>query len=294
MNYPTLRQLEYLVALVEHNHFGRAAEAAHISQPALSAQLRELETRLDATLIERDRRASRPTPVGIEVARRARLILGELDDLMAVAGTDRDALYGTVRMAAIPTIAPYLFPTVTAAARVIWPDATLELSELRSRELVDAVDHGAADIGLMATPFDTGRLHVSTVIEEDFVLAMPEHHDLADGGPLPLSALATLPVLLLEDGHCLHDHALAVCRLAGASDHATVRSASLSTLTQMVAAGAGVTLLPTSALPVETRPGTGISVRRFEPPAPSRTITLVWRTSDPRGSHYEHLADRLR
>ena len=293
MERPTLRQLEYAVALADHGHFGRAAEAVFVSQPALSAQIRELEDRVGAVLFERDRRITRPTEDGADVIRRARSILREVDDLMASTAAGHGELRGTVRLGAIPTMAPYLLPSVTAAVRGTWPAVSLELTEARTGDLVDAIADGSLDVGLLATPYDTGSLHVRELGVEDFVLTLPVGHELAASGPIPLAVLADLPVLLLEEGHCLREHAMAACSLAGSVDHAEVRSASLSTLTQMVAAGVGVTLLPESALAVEVRDGSGVVARRFEPPAPGRGVALAWRASDPRARFYDRLAETL-
>lgn len=294
METPTLRQLEYVVALAHHGHFGRAAQAVHVSQPALSAQIRELEERLGATLFERDRRATRPTPVGNEVARRARSILRDVEDLVAAAATAGGQLTGTVALGAIPTMAPYLLPAVTGAVRNAWPGTTLELTELRTDDLVEAITGGDLDLGLVATPAGTGRLQIREIGDDEFRLTVPTAHHLARRSSVPLAVLADLPVLLLEDGHCLRDQALAACSLAGTVEHAEVRSASLATLSQMVAAGVGVTLLPTSALAVETRAGSGLTSVAFDPPAPRRGIALAWRPSDPRQAHYQHLANALR
>ena len=293
MEQPTLRQLEYAVALADHGHFGRAADAVFVSQPALSAQVRELEERLGVVLFERDRRETRPTAIGSEVVRRARAILRDVEDLVAATTMGQGQLSGTVRLGAIPTMAPYLLPAVTSAVRATWPNVSLELTELRTDDLVEAITDGSLDLGLLATPYDTGSLRVRDLGVEDFVLTLPAGHDLAGDGPVPLSVLAELPVLLLEEGHCLREHAMAACSLAGTVDHAEVRSASLSTLSQMVAAGVGVTLLPASALAVEVRAGSGLVTRPFEDPAPGRGVALVWRRSDPREVHYDSLADQL-
>ncbi len=293
MERPTLRQLDYVVALADHGHFGRAAEAVFVSQPALSAQVRELEERLGVQLFERNRRATRPTEVGAEVVHRARAILRELGDLMAATAAWQGDLRGTVRIGAIPTMAPYLLPTVTAAVRGAWPQVSVELSELRTAELVAGISEGTLDLGLLATPYETGALAVREIGVEDFVLTVPASHELAGSGPVSVSVLAGLPVLLLEEGHCLRDHAMAACSLAGSVEHAEVRSASLSTLSQMVASEVGVTLLPESALPVEVRPGSGLDAVRFEPPAPGRSVALAWRRSDPREPYYDTLAEVL-
>jgi LysR family hydrogen peroxide-inducible transcriptional activator len=290
------------VAVADHRHFGRAAEAVRVSQPGLSSQIADLEQRLGVVLFERTSRRVTVTPAGQEIVDRARSILREIGDLAMVAGLHERELRGPLSVGAIPTMAPYLFPALVRTVRHLWPAVELRLEELQTGRLVAAVESGALDLGLLATPVETGGLHVEEVTDEQFYLVCPETHVLAEGdGPVPVSALADLPVLLLEEGHCLRHHALSVCDRAGAM-HAEVGSAGLSTLTQMVAAGLGVTLIPESALPVEARSGSGVSVRPFEDPAPGRGVALVWRAQDPRAGHYpgavrvlrDHLAGALR
>jgi LysR family hydrogen peroxide-inducible transcriptional activator len=294
MAVPTLRQLEYAVALADHGHFGRAAEASFISQPGLSGQIRELEERLGVELFERGSKAVTLTEAGADVVARARLILRDVDELTAAADAHRDTIAGRLRLAAIPTMAPYLLPRVVRMIRRIWPSAVLDLQEQQTAELVHEMENGDLDLGLLAVPYDTGSLHVEPLEDESFHVALPRGHELESTEPLPLEALRELPMLLLPEGHCLRDHALTACELAGRVEHSEVHGASLSTLTQMVAGGVGTTLLPTSAIPVEAREGNGISVRPLEQPAPGRTVALVWRTTDPRGNLYSTLADRLR
>jgi LysR family hydrogen peroxide-inducible transcriptional activator len=282
MSELTLRQLQYAVAVADQGHFGRAAEVALVSQPGLSAQVRELERSLGVDLFERTSRGTRTTPAGEALIHCARQVLLTVADLQREAQLHREGLRGTVRVAAIPTMAPYLLPGLVRVLHTCWPQVQLQLLELQTSRLVEAIEDGSVDLGLLATPVDTGSLHVHALCKEDFVLAVPRRHRLAKGGPLPLSVLRDLPVLLMEDGHCLHEHAQAACALAGQPEVTVVRSAGLSTLAQMVVAGAGVTLLPESAVPVEARAGSGLAVRRFEPPAPGRTVSLAWRGSDPR------------
>lgn len=293
MDRPTLRQLEYAVAVADHLHFGRAAEAVAVSQPGLSGQIHELERRLGVQLFERSSRQVRVTTAGAEVVGRARAVLRDVDELALAAAAHHGTLRGRLRVAAIPTMAPYLLPALTHALHDRWPDATLELTELRTVDLVVAVERGEIDLGLLATPVDTGALHVEVIGSEPFLLALPDDHDMAGTDEVPVSALRDLPVLLLEEGHCLREHALAACEIAGRVEHSEVRAASLATLAQMVASGVGVTLLPASAVPVDARPGTGLEAVPFEAPAPGRTISLTWRPTDPRARYYAEVGSAL-
>jgi len=287
---PTLRQLEYAVAVADAGHFGRAAAAVDVSQPGLSGQIRTLEERLGVTLFERSPRGVRCTPAGAEVVARARAALRAVDDLVASAAGLGGAVRGPVRVGVIPTVAPYLLPRVVAAMRTAWPEADLVLHEQRSAALVDDVREGALDLGLLALPYDTTGLASAVIGHESFWLVFPRRHQLDRQGEATLDELRGVPLLLLEEGHCLRDHALAVCELAGHVEHREVRSASLTTLAQMVAAGAGATLLPGSAVAVECRRGTRLKARPLAAPAPGRDIALVWRRSDPRAPQFVELA----
>ena len=293
MERPTLRQLEYAVAVADHRHFGRAAEAVCVTQPGLSGQIQQLERRLGVRLFERSGREVSLTSVGAEIVERGRGLLRDADDLAVAASLHRGTVRGRLRVAAIPTMAPYLLPALTRTMRERWPEAHLELWEQQTRPMVAAAQSGNVDLGLLAVPYDTGSLHVEPVADEPFHLALPGGHRLAGAESLPLGALADLPVLLLPDGHCLRDHALNACEIAGRVEHSEVRAASLSTLAQMVVGGAGVTLLPASAVGVEARPGSGIVTRPFEPPAPGRGIALVWRPTDPRSELFAAMAADL-
>lgn len=299
MDLPTLRQLEYAVAVAEFGHFGRAAAALHISQPGLSAQVRELERRLGVVLFERSRASTRPTPVGDEVLARARRLLADAADLLRVAQSHEGTVRGPVRLAAIPTLAPYLLPAVVVELRRRWPAVELELAELRTTDLVEAVVDAEVDLGLLATPVDIGGLEVCDLGFEPFLLAVAAGHELAghesvEDEPVPATVLADVDLLLLEDGHCLRDHALAACRLAGAAgSHRDVRNASLAVLSQMVAGSDAATLLPASAAEVEARPGSGVSTRTFAEREVGRMVSLVWRPSDPRAPLFTEAASAL-
>ena len=294
MDVPTLRQLEYAVAVADERHFGRAAASVAVSQPGLSSQLRELERRLGVVLFERASGRVRPTAAGAEVIGRARSILTAVGELTEVAASFVGTVSGELRIAAIPTVAPYWLPGLSRVARERWPEARQDIQELQTGALVEAIGGGDVDLGLLAVPVDTASLHVEEIAAEPFVLALPLGHPLAGSDPLPVGELAGLPMLLLPEGHCLRDHAHSVCEIAGRVDAREVHGASLATLGQMVAGGTGVTLLPAAAVGVEARPGTGLTTRPLAAPAPGRTIAMVWRRSDPRHALFAAAAAHLR
>lgn len=293
MDLPTLRQLEYAVALGEHEHFGRAAAAVHLSQAGLSSQIRELEKRLGVELFERSTRQVRPSAAGRELIERSHQIIREVSDLAAAVARHQGTVRGELRVSAIPTMAPYLLPALVKTIGGQWPGVDLNLQEQQTATMVSAIECGQVDLGLLAIPVDTGTLHVEPILHEDFYLALPEGHDLSGSDPLPVEELADLAMLLLPEGHCLRDQALSACDIAGRVEHNEVQAASLSTLTQMVASGIGVTLLPATAIAVEARSGNGVTTRPLCAPAPGRTIALAWRESDPRGDLYSELLEQM-
>jgi len=289
MERPTLQQMTYLVAVDEHRHFGKAAEACLVSQPALSAQIRELERRLGVTLFERGNRRVLPTSVGTIVIERARGVLRDTDELVAAARLDPSGLRGPLALGVIPTMAPYLLPGLLPAVTAAHRRVELHLHELKTAEILRGLREGGLDLGLLALPVAGEDLVSAALAEDPFVLALPENHPLAGEGPVPLSVVTGLPVILLEEGHCLRDQALSVCRLVG-TEAAEMQATGMPTLCQMVATGRGVTLLPASAVALEARPGTGLTTRPFTDPAPSRTIGLVWRRTSPNDALYRELA----
>ena len=296
MERPTLRQLEYMVAVARHGTFGAAADAVHVSQPAMSAQIAELEQRLGIVLFERDRHGARLTPEGDAVLVAARSVLDDVDRLLDVAAERVGDLIGPLRVGVIPTMAPYLLPTLVRETTRRYPSAELHLVEARTSDLVASLDSGDLDIGLLATPVpEVGpSMRVVDLAEDPFVLALPEGHPYAGTARLPQGALGSLPMLLLEEGHCLRSHAQAACNIIGASALGTTQATSLPAAVQMVAAGIGGTLLPASALEVEARPGSGITTRRLRKPEPYRRVSLVWRARAGRSELYERLAEGLR
>lgn len=274
-------------------HFGRAAAASFVSQPALSAQVRELERRLGVELVERSPRRVLLSAAGAAIVDHSRRILRDVDDLVDAAEGFSGDLSGALHLGAIPTVAPYLLAAIVPIVHDRYPGIELHLHEHRTASLVDQLRAGDIDLALLAPPIDGTDLHLEAIIDDPFVLAMPTGHPLADNvGPLRLADLRRHRILLLNEGHCLRDQTIAVCALAD-TPTAEVQATSLATLTQMVAGGLGITLLPTMAVDVEARAGAGIEVRSFRDPPPHRVVSLAWRRSSPRGADYEALARHL-
>ena len=285
-----LRDLRYLVALAEHKHFGRAASASFVSQPTLSTQIKKLEEELGVALVERAPRKVLLTEVGREIAQRARDVLNEVEQIRATARRTRDPESGTVRLGIFPTLGPYLLPHVIPAIRARFPRLELLLTEEKTEVVLKLLREGRLDAGILALPIHDEQLHQEFLFEEDFVLAVPEGHALATRASLKLGDLAEQNLLLLEDGHCLRDQALEVCQLAGAVERSGFRATSLETLRQMVAAGVGITLLPTLAVKPPVAPSSDIHLLPFRGHAPSRRLAMVWRKSSAIGPFLKQLA----
>jgi LysR family hydrogen peroxide-inducible transcriptional activator len=289
----TLRQLQYAQAVAEELSFRRAAVRCHVSQPALSAQLAQLEEALGVRLFERDRRRVLVTTAGREVLARAREVLLNAADLGESARRVADPLAGTLRIGVIPTIAPYLLPQVAPRLRERFRQLTLLWLEDKTAALVESLAAGRLDAMLIALGPDLGDVEHETLAEDPFVLAAPPGHPLGRGdSPASLAELRGGDVLLLDEGHCLRQQALELCARAKAHELA-FRATSLGTLVQMVAAGAGVTLLPALALETEARRAR-LQLRRFAPPAPGRTIVLAWRKRTPLGPALRELTSVAR
>jgi LysR family hydrogen peroxide-inducible transcriptional activator len=270
---PTPRQLLYLVTVAETLHFGQAAERCHVTQSTLSAGIRELETLLGVTLIERQtRRRVVMTAVGQEIVTRAQRLLADTEALVDAAAARAAPLSGLVRLGVIPTIGPYLLPAVLPGLRRAYPDLKLYLREDLTDGLLEALAAGRLDVALLATPFDLRGMISTPLGEEDVVVALPADHPLAGRAHLTEADLADQPLLMLEDGHCLRDHALTACHLSRARANEAFQATSLAMLTQMVAAGLGLTLLPRMA----------------------RRIALAWRPGSARESDFRLLAAALR
>ena len=285
-----LRDLKYLVALADHRHFGRAAEASFVSQPTLSTQIRKLEDELGVSLVERAPRRVMLTPIGLDIAERARRVIAEVEQMAEIARRSQDPEAGTVRLGLFPTIAPYLLPHVVPRLRERFPRLELLLVEEKTDQILARLRDGRLDAGLLALPLHDEQLHIEPLFDEPFLLAVPRQHPLASRTSLALADLDDAHLLLLEEGHCLRDQALDVCRLAGADERDGFRATSLETLRQMVAAGVGITLLPMLAVqpPVPVSPD--IALLPFDGDAPHRRIALVWRRSSAMGAFLKQLA----
>ncbi len=274
----SLRQLHYFDALATHSHFGRAAAACAISQPAMSMQIKDLEEALGAVLIERGGRQVRLTKFGEETAARVRHILHAVDEFGGFARASRERLAGRLRIGMIPTIAPYLLPTVIGNLTRTHADLEIHVREALTSKLIEELAEGRLDTAIVALPVSEPSLTEVALFAENFLLARPAED--ADT-PVPnAEMLREMRLLLLEEGHCFRDQALSFCNIKSSLPREALEASSLSTLVQMVSAGMGVTLIPEMAVAVETR-SAPVSVARFKEPQPSRTIGMVWRKTSP-------------
>ena len=284
-----LKDLRYLVAVADQRHFGRAAARCFVSQPTLSAQLKKLEQALGVQLIERAPNNVSLTPAGEQIVARARRILEASDEVVALARNQRDPLAGRLRVALLPTIGPYLLPRVAPLIRKSLPRLELHLYEYQTTAMLEKLRSGELDLGILALPVDLAGLDSRELYREPFLLALPERHPLAAHASVHVADLRGETLLLLEDGHCLRDQALEVCSRAGVREQQDFRATSLETLRQMVATGAGVTLLPELAVSGAYRSARGVALRPFARPAPQRHIGAVWRKSSARRAAIEAL-----
>lgn len=277
-----LKDLRYLVAVAEQKHFGRAAASCFVSQPTLSAQLKKLEQSLGVQLIERAPRRVALTEAGQAIAARARRILETTEELVTLARAHRDPLAGNLRLALLPTIGPYLLPHVVPALRRGLPRLQLRLYEYQTAPMLEKLHAGELDLGILALPVELNGLAARELYREPFTVALPEQHRLAGQPCVRVADLKHERLLLLEEGHCLRDQALEVCGRVGLRDAQDFRATSLETLRQMVATGAGVTLLPELAGRGAYRNARGVVLRPFAPPAPLRHVGALWRPSTAR------------
>jgi LysR family hydrogen peroxide-inducible transcriptional activator len=277
-----LKDLRYLVAVADTRHFGRAAERCFVSQPTLSTQLKKLEEYLGVQLIERQPKRVALTAAGEEIVARARRILEASDEVVTLARTHRDPLAGALRIAMLPTIGPYLLPRVAREIRKALPRLDLRLYEYPTAAMLAKLHAGEIDLGILALPVDLEGLEARELYDEAFMVAVPATHALAKHATIRVADLQGETLLLLEDGHCLRDQALAVCSQASMQEKQDFRATSLETLRQMVATGAGVTLLPELATHGAYRHARGVVVRPFARPAPLRKIGGVWRKTTAR------------
>jgi LysR family hydrogen peroxide-inducible transcriptional activator len=291
MNNLTFKQLRYFEALARHGHFGRAADACAISQPALSMQIKELEGELGAALFERGARQVRLTGFGEAFALRVRDILRSVDELQDLARVSQDGLVGRLRIGVIPTVAPYLLPAIIGNLTRTYPGLDLHVRETVTGKLIGELAEGRIDAAIVALPVSEPSFTEVALFAEDFVLVRPGEDE---GKPVPNGeTLSKMRLLLLEEGHCFRDQALSFCNRHSALPRELLDGSSLSTLVQMVSAGIGVTLIPEMAVAVETR-SASVSVARFENPKPSRTIGMIWRKTSPLASQLLQISEVVR
>ena len=288
-----LRDLNYLVALADLRHFGRAADACHVSQPTLSTQIRKLEEELGVALVERAPRQVMLTPAGADIVERARRVLAEVAQMRETARRTTDPEAGSVRLGLFPTLGPYLLPHVVPGLRARFPRLELLLVEEKTETLLGMLRAGRLDAAVLALPLHEEGLHCEPLFAEPFMLAVPAGHALSAHAEMPLKALAHEHLLLLEDGHCLRDQALEVCSLAGAGEKEGFRATSLETLRQMVAAGVGITLLPMLAVKPPVPTSASIQLIQFRDP-PLRRLAMVWRRSSAMSGFLRQVAKVLR
>jgi LysR family transcriptional regulator, hydrogen peroxide-inducible genes activator len=290
---PTVKQLQYLVALRQHGHFGRAAEASFVTQSTLSAGLRELENLLGVVLVERTRRVVRFTPLGQKIAEKALRVLRESEELTDMARAEGKPLHGELRLGVIPTIAPFLLPAMLPRLRGEWPNLKLFLREETSQAACDALHRGQLDCVLLAMPYSCGDVDKAPLFDDRLFVAFPRGEAPPEAIVEP-GAIDEHRLLMLEDGHCLKDHALAACNRPEMRAEATMMGTSLHTLVQMVDNGLGVTFVPGMAIEAGILEGTGVDARPLKSDHGFRSVALIWRRSSPREEEFQLLAETLR
>jgi len=293
VHLPTVKQLQYLVALRRFGHFGRAADACFVTQSTLSAGLRELETLLGVTLVERTRRVVRFTALGEKIADKAMKVLRETEELAEMARAQGRPLHGELRMGVIPTIAPFLLPTMLPRLRDQWPELKLYLREETSAAACEALHRGQLDCVLLALPFACGEIDSTPLFDDPLFIAYPSG-EAPTGAAVAAADIDETRLLLLEDGHCLKDHALSACNRPELRAHAAMMGTSLHTLVQMVDNGLGLTFVPGMAIAAGILGGTGVDARPLRSAHPYRRIALIWRRSSPREAEFLLLAATLR
>ena len=294
---PTLRQLQYLKLLAEHGSFSRAAEAAFVTQPTLSAGIQELERTLGAAVVDRARSGVILTAVGEETVRRAEDVLTRVEDLVQAARGAGQPLCGRFRLGVIPTIAPFLLPKALPALRERFPKLRLFLREDLTPKLAAGLKAGALDAALIALPYDTAGLETSRVRDDELLAATHKDHPFAQADTVDVDAMQGEDVILLEDGHCLREHMLAACSLEApraSADGGAFAATSLHTLVQMVGSGLGVSLLPAMAVEAGLAEQAAVSVRHLKAEAPHREIVVAWRRGSSREPEARLLAETLR
>ena len=286
-----IRDLKYLVALSDHQHFGKAAEACFVSQPALSMQIKKLETYLGVKLIERNNKSMLLTVSGIAIVDRARQILNQVEELREIARLATDPLSGELRIGIFPTLGPYLLPRIMPGLSKKFPKLSLYLIEEQTSVLLEMLKQGKLDAAFIALPLTGNNFTASPLFEEEFLLATASTHELANQTSIKQHQLNDHQLLLLDEGHCMRTQALELCQRVHAAEMQNFRATSLETLRHMVAAGLGITLMPLLAVQTDNK---AISYIPFASPRPSRTIGLVWRLATAREVLFEKLVERIK
>ena len=293
VHFPTLKQLQYLVSLRRHGHFGKAADACFVTQSTLSAGLRELEALLGVTLVERTRRLVRFTALGEKIADKAIRVLREAEELAELARAEGQPLHGELRMGVIPTIAPFLLPAMLPRLRSEWPDLKLYLREETSNAACEALHRGQLDCVLLALPYSCGEIDSALLFTDPLYVAFPPGEAPRDRA-VDAATIDENRLLLLEDGHCLKDHALSACNRPEIRAHASMMGTSLHTLVQMVDNGLGLTFVPGMAIETGILQGTNVEAKRLKSDHGFRRVALIWRRSSPRENEFQLLAVTLR
>lgn len=291
---PTLRQLRFLVAVVERRHFGAAAEDCLVSQSALSAAIQELEDHLGVKLLERTKRVVIPTAIGLDIAQRARELLRRAEELVEAAREASDPHSGSLQLGVIPTIGPFLVPRIMPVLGEVFPRLRIYLREEQSAPILARLENGQADAAIIALPYPCEGLETMELARDRFFVVVPPDHRLASRDKILPEDLEAEDLLLLEDGHCLRDHALAACSLEGARRNSGFQGTSLLTLVQMAANGLGVTLVPQMAIEAGVLRGLNLVARPLEDDSPPRVIALAWRLTSSRKAMFRELGAALR
>lgn len=294
MRLPTLRQLQYLTAVIDEKHFGRAAAKCYVTQSTLSAGIQDLEELLEVSLLERTNRKVLTTPIGEEIAERARQILSLSDDLVDLAQAEKNPLAGRIRIGVIPTISPFLLPRVLPEIRKNLPQLEVLLIEDQSERLLDQIQNGSIDVAVLAFPFNTRNLSAKIIAEEAFWVAAPKAHPLCQFDTIQPHQLPTKELLLLTEGHCMREHAISACQLPASAQRRSVQATSLYTLIEMVASGLGITLIPNMAINSDIVRHADICLRPLKQDSlAKREIGLVWRPSFRRTITLQQLAEKI-
>jgi LysR family hydrogen peroxide-inducible transcriptional activator len=291
---PSLQQLRFLCALAEQCHFGRAAESCAVTQSTLSGGIKELEARLGITLFERSRRQVMLTPLGKEIATRAQRLLVDAEELVGLARNAQEPLSGPLRFGVIPTVGPYVLPSLLSHLGTALPKLKLYVREAPTAVLLDKLAGGELDILLVAIPYQLGDVETMEITEDPIVVAMPRNHPLSHHKVVSRCDLAREQVLLIEDGHCLRSHSLQACRIANPVRNEVFQATSLRTLVQMVAANLGMTLIPQIAVDSELASTRDVVIRSLSPDRPYRTLILAWRPTSSRGAEFRMLGNLIR